>query len=329
MPMETLGLQSILILLVGFYLLIKGAELLIDGASGLAKKLGLSDLTIALTVVAFGTSAPELGVNIMSLFSNNLDLAVGNIIGSNITNLTLILGIAGLGGLVNMHSKTVWKEIPMLILISVLMLILASDHSLGDGWTPHFSLADGLTFLLFFLFFLGYVVSGAIEDKGKVSAEGLIEALPVWKSILWMLSGVIALIIGGRWIVDVGGLIAETFNIAEGIIGMTIVAVGTSLPELATSVVAVWHKKPDIAVGNLVGSNIFNIAWVLGVTVMVRPVYIHKYLLEDMYWMIAAGLLLFVFTLISRSAAHSLKRWQSVLLILFYLLFLFNLYLKL
>jgi cation:H+ antiporter len=327
--METLGIQSLLMLLVGFYLLIKGAGLLIEGASGLAQKIGLSDLTIALTVVAFGTSAPELGINVMSVFSNNLDLAVGNIIGSNITNLTLVLGIAGLGGAINMHGKTVWKEIPMLILISVLMLILASDHSLGDGWTPHFSLADGLTFLLFFFFFLGYIISGAIEDKGKVSAEGLVQPLPLWKAILWLISGIIALTIGGRWIVDVSSLIAETFNIAEGIIGLTIVALGTSLPELATSVVAIWRKKPDIAIGNLVGSNIFNIAWVLGITVLIRPVYINKYLLDDMYWMIGAGLILFVFTMLSRGATHTLKRWHSLLLLLFYLIFMFNLYLKL
>ena len=126
--LEAIGLQNILLLLVGFYLLIKGADLLIEGASSLAQKLGLSSLTIALTVVAFGTSAPELGVNIMSALSNNTDLAVGNIIGSNITNLTLILGIAGLSGTIIIHSKTVWKEIPMLILISILMLILVRER---------------------------------------------------------------------------------------------------------------------------------------------------------------------------------------------------------
>lgn len=329
MFVEIIGIQNILLLLVGFYLLIKGAELLIEGASALAQKFGLSNLTIALTVVAFGTSAPELGVNLISAFSNNMELAVGNIIGSNITNLTLILGIAGLGGVITIHSKTVWKEIPMLILISVLMLILASDHSLGDGWTPHFSLADGLTFLLFFLFFLGYAISGALEDKGKISAEGMVKSLPAWKSILWVLGGIISLTIGGKWIVDISHLIAQALNIADGIIGLTLVAIGTSLPELATSVVAVWKKKPDIAVGNLVGSNVFNICWVLAITILIKPVTVSKYLLGDMYWMIGVEILLFIFILMSRGAVHWLKRWQSVLLILIYLAFVFNLYLGL
>ena len=327
--MVSIGFQNILLLLVGFYLLIKGAELLIEGASALAQKFGLSDLTIALTVVAFGTSAPELGVNVLSALSNNMDLAVGNIVGSNLANLTLILGITGLGGIISIHSKTVWKEIPMLILISVLMLILASDHSLGDGWTPHFSLADGLTFVLFFLFFLGYVVNSALEDKGKVSAEGLVKTMPSWKSVLWILSGVVGLTIGGKWIVDTSHLIAEALNISDGIIGLTLVAIGTSLPELATSIVAVWKKKPDIAVGNLIGSNIFNICWVLGVTIFIKPVNVSLYLLEDMYWMIGAEILLFIFLMMSRGATHSLKRWQSMILILFYFVFMFNLYLGL
>lgn len=303
----------------------RGAEILIDGSAALAKRLRISELVIALTVVAFGTSAPEFSINMMSLVTGQTNLAVGNIVGSNIANLSLILGMAVLSGSIVVKSRTVWKEIPMSLALSVLMIILANDIVLGKAVEDSLNLADGLIMLLFFCFFLGYTISSALVDNKKIKKEADITTMPVWKAVFWVILGIVGLTIGSKWVVDSSNKLAIALNISEGFIGLTLVAVGTSLPEIATSVIAALKKRSDIAVGNLIGSNIFNIGWVLGLTATLKPLVILPSMVLDMYWIAGFSVVLFVFLLVSKPK-HSLKKWHGVTLLMLYLVFLYFLY---
>jgi cation:H+ antiporter len=327
MEILNVGIQNWLLLIVGFYLLVQGAEFLIDGAIALARRFGLSDLIIALTLVAFGTSAPEFGVNLFAGFTENYGIALGNVIGSNIVNLALILGLAGLVRPLTVRSQTVWKELPMLILVSLLMLLLASDQILTDSAYNAFSLADGLVLILFFGFYLGYIVHSAIAENGKVKLPIKLEHDRVWLDLIKIIGGTTGLMIGGGWIVDSASMIAAKNGVSQSLIGL-LIAIGTSLPELATSIVAAVRKNSDIAVGNLVGSNIFNITWVLAISIVLNPVQIDNLSIVNMYWMIGFNLILMIF-LSFRNKNHCLHKGQSVFLIMLYCCFIvYNFVLK-
>lgn len=259
----------ILLFVVGLALLVKGADFLVDGASSLAKRFRIPELVIGLTIVAFGTSAPELVVNVIASSQGLTDVVLGNIIGSNIFNLLAILGIAGLIYPLSVTASTIWKEMPYSFVAALLLLILANDRwtgSVDDG----IGRMDGVVLLLFFLAFLAYIALSLKQETAGSDED--IQVLGKWKTGIYIVGGLAGLVFGGKLVVDNAINIARSMDVSERLISLTIVAAGTSLPELATSAVAAYKKKSDLAVGNIVGSNIFNIFLILGISATVNPV---------------------------------------------------------
>lgn len=298
-------MTTLLSLLVGFVLLIKGADFLVRGASSLAGRLKVSDLSVGLTIVAFGTSTPELFVNIFASLRGDPAITIGNILGSNIANILLILGISAVIYPLKVQRNTVWKEIPLSLLAAVLVLVLS-----GGAITR----IDGILLLLFFIIFLYYVFliskDQRTEEVLSVSTQGLGK---IWFLIL---VGLIGLVAGGKLIVDNAVHLAVLWGVSESLIGLTIVAVGTSLPELATSAVAAYRKNTDIAVGNIVGSNIFNIFFILGTSAVIKPLPFAARDQVDVLVMIASSLLLFVCMFTGRR--RLMDRWEGVLFMFLY-----------
>ncbi len=261
-----------LLLIVGFVLLIAGADYLVKGASSIAKKLKISDLIIGLTIVSIGTSAPELSVNVVASISGSAGMAFGNVVGSNIFNFLAIIGITAMMKPINLKTSLLKVEIPFAILASAALIFLAGD-AIIDGTPGILSRSDGMVLLLFFAIFLYYIFLSA--KKGEIkeddAAEHGTKTYSVIISLLMIAGGLAALIYGGDVLVDSASSIARNWGMSETLIGLTIVAVGTSLPELATSVVAALRGNSDIAIGNVVGSNIFNIFFILGVSSVIKP----------------------------------------------------------
>ena len=301
-----------LLLLAGFVLLIKGADLLVSGASSLGRGMGVSDLVIGLTVVAFGTSSPELFVNLMASARGNTDIAIGNILGSNIANVFLILGVSSLVYPLSVGRGTVWKEIPLSLLAACLLGVLANDRWIDGAGASALTRIDGIVLLAFFIVFLYYSASIA----GKV--EGMQEEVPsgvmgTGKSVLLVLLGLAGLAVGGDWIVRGAVHAAKAMGMSESLVGLTIVAIGTSLPELATSAMAAARKNVEIAVGNVVGSNLFNIFFVLGISATVRPLPFQPANNLDVGVVVLGSLLLFLAMFTGRE--RTLDRWEGGLLI--------------
>lgn len=306
-------LFPILWLILGLLLLIKGADWLVNGASALAKKFNVSDLAIGLTVVAFGTSAPELVVNVMGSIEGHHEIVFANIIGSNNFNLLVILGISGLITPLVVHSSTVWKEIPLSLFAAILLFILANDFWSPDSFT--ISQMDGVIFLLLFAGFLFYVYKQLSSDSAEIETpEKPYSQIKIWSFIILGLAG---LVLGGRLVVNNAIEIATVLGISEKIIGLTIIAAGTSLPELATSIVAAMRKNVDIAVGNIVGSNIFNIFLILGVSSLVNPIHYNPSFNSEMYLLGGGTLLLFIGMFTGQK--RKLDRWEAALLLIAFL----------
>ena len=301
-------------LAVGFAFLIKGADLLVEGASSLAKKLGISTLVIGLTIVAFGTSAPELIVNLFASLQGNPDIAIGNILGSNIANILLILGISAVIFPLAVKRGTVWKEIPLCLLAIVVTAFMANDALIDGGKFSGLTRIDGLVLISFFIIFLYYTFG--ISKSGEGDTGVVIKERSLFKAGAMVAVGLVALTIGGKWIVDSAVNIATSLGVSQAILGLTVVAVGTSLPELATSAVAAYKKNADIAIGNIVGSNIFNVFWILGISAIISPLPFSAMLMRDVAVTIAATFLLFIFMFIGKK--HILERWQGVLFIVAY-----------
>ncbi len=299
----------------GFIFLIKGADLLVDGAASIARRLKVSDLVIGLTVVAFGTSTPELFVNLISSFKGNSDIAIGNVLGSNIANVFLILGVSSIIYPLAVTKGTVWKEIPFSLLAAVVLLFAANDQILDRAGASVLTRIDGLIFLCFFTIFIYYTFSIATR------VEGMDEHVPPrqlggLRSLIYIIVGLAGLIIGGKWIVDGAIALAAKLGMSESLIGLTIVAVGTSLPELATSAVAAYKKNVEIAVGNVVGSNIFNIFFVLGISAAIRPLPFQSKNNVDLAAVILSSLMLFLFMFTGKK--RSLDRWEGIVCLLLY-----------
>lgn len=307
-------------LLVGFVVIILGARFLIEGATIAAKKLKISNLMIGLTVVAFGTSAPELFVNIFASLEGNASIAIGNVFGSNIANVLLILGLSAVIFPLNVGKGTVWKEIPMSLLAALLLGFFANDWLIERDGVSVLSRTDGLVFLGFFLGFIFYTMSIARNTVAKEEDRSSSPSKSLWKSLLWILGGLAALTLGSRWIVVGASGFARLLGASESLIGLTIVAVGTSLPELATSVTAALKKEPEIAVGNVVGSNIFNIFFILGVSSLIRPLPFQARNNMDIAVLIFSSLLLF-FTMFT-GKRHRLDRWEGGIFVVLYVVFL-------
>jgi cation:H+ antiporter len=304
-----------LLVFVGFVLVIKGADLLVDGACALARRLSVSDLMIGLTVVAFGTSLPELAVNVFASLKGSTGIAIGNILGSNIANILLILGISGIIYPLIVTKGTVWKEIPLSLLAAVLLGILANDRLIDNADSSALTRTDGLVLLSFFVIFIYYTLGIAKRIEGS---EALLPAKKhsIRKISVMIAAGLSALILGGKFVADGAVDLATALGISQSTIGLTVVALGTSLPELATSVMAAYKKNPEIAVGNIVGSNIFNIFFILGISSLIRPLPFGPQSNLDIGALILANILLFIFMFTGKK--RKLDRWEAGLFLVIY-----------
>ena len=257
---------NIILLIIGFVILIKGADLFVDGASNIALNFKVSKMLIGLTIVAFGTSAPEFAVSVKGLLSGSFDIVLGNVIGSNILNILLILGVAAMIHPLVVKSNTVKKELPITLLITSLFAVLLSDNLFDKSMSNNFTRGDGIVLILFFLVFIYYLIN-LMKNKVEDSTDEKVLSLP--KSFLYTFIGLVMIILGSNFVVDSASYLAKAFGVSERIISLTIIALGTSLPELVTSVMATKKGEYDIAIGNAVGSNIFNIGIVIGLPVTI------------------------------------------------------------
>jgi len=311
---------TLLLFLTGFVLLIKGADWLVDGASSIAKKYKISPIVIGLTIVAFGTSMPELVVNIFASLEGKTDIAIGNILGSNIANVFLILGISALINPLVAKRNTVIKEIPFSLLAALVVFFLANDLLLDGEKSSVITRSDGLILISFFIIFMYYTFGIARADTNTEDKKQIIKELSTPKSILFILLGLTGLIIGGKWIVDGAVVLAKMAGMSESVIGLTVVAIGTSLPELATSAMAAYKKQTDIAIGNVVGSNIFNLFWILGVSSIIKPLPFNPASNIDILMTIFASLVMFVGMYIGKR--HTLEYKEGIGMISIYIFYL-------
>lgn len=265
---------DILFLLLGLVLILVGANALTDGASAIAKRWGVSDLVIGLTVVAFGTSAPELVISLVSAIQGNTEMSIGNVVGSNIFNVLVIVGVTAMVSPIKVERSIMTNEIPLVILSAVALLVMDNAPMLDGTASTVLSRVDGIVLLLFFLIFMRYTFAQAKATPEGDPAGGEASAtkdMPLWKAAVWVVGGLAALIYGGdRFVAGASG-IASRLGVSDAVIALTIVAAGTSLPELATSITSAIKGKPGIAIGNVIGSNIFNIFLVLGCSATVHP----------------------------------------------------------
>ena len=286
-------IMSIILLILGFTILIKGADLFVDGASGIAGNFKISKMLIGLTIVAFGTSAPEFAVSVKSLLAKSGDIVLGNVIGSNILNILLILGCSALVHSLTVKNNTVKKELPITMLFTTLFAVLLSDSIFDKGISNQFTRLDGIVLLLFFSVFIYYLISMArkkIEEEQEV-------ILPMSKSILFTIIGIAGIVLGSNFVVDSAVFLAKSLGVSERLIALTIIAFGTSLPELVTSITATKKGEYDIAIGNVVGSNIFNIGVVIGVPVaLFGGIGLINFSYIDLLVMIISAIFLFMFS---------------------------------
>lgn len=304
-------LLNIVVLVVGFALLIKGADIFVDGASSTAQNFKVSKMLIGLTIVAFGTSAPELAVSISALASGSTDMVLGNVMGSCILNILLILGIAALIRPIKIKSNTVKKELPLCLLISTLLAVLFLDVSLAGGTVNQITRSDGIVVLLFFTVFLYYLITLA-RQKGEKKEKEEKPKFKLGKSLLFVALGMAGIIVGSEMVVNGATILATTMGISERVIALTVVAFGTSLPELVTTVVAARRGEQDFAVGNIIGSNIFNICIVLGIPVVLfGTITPSSFQMVDVIMLVASAALLFVFSVPTRR----IMRWEGALMI--------------
>lgn len=308
-------LIEIILLIIGLVLLVKGADFLVDGASALAKKYKISDLAIGLTIIAFGTSMPELVVNVIASIQNNQDIVLGNVIGSNNFNVFIILGVAGLISPLIVQSSTIWKEIPISFIAVLLLYIFANDFFSSD--LQIISRIDGFLLLFLFCLFLLYVYKQLKTDDSELEIKH--KSFTNLKISLYIILGLTGLFFGGRFVVINAVEIAHVLGVSEKIIGLTILAAGTSLPELATSVMAAIKKNNDIAVGNIIGSNIFNIFLILAASSVINPIKYNNVFNADLY--ILAGGTIFLFIAMFTGVKKKLDRWEAGLLLIFYLFY--------
>ncbi len=305
-----------LLLAAGLALLVKGADFLVEGSSSIAKRLKVSEIVIGLTVVAFGTSSPELFVNLTSAVRGSSDIAFGNVFGSNLINIFLILGISGLIFPLRVQKNTVWREIPFLLFSTVLVFVLVNDALFTGKAESILSRFDSLLLLIAFFFFGIYVF---LISKVKADSAPEVRGGSLPRSLLLSAMGFAALLVGGKLAVDNAVKLARTFEITEHVIAVTVVAFGTSLPELFTSAVAALKRKSDLAIGNIVGSCIFNALLILGLTGLVQPMKYSAALNVDMGFLAVASVLLFIAMFTGRR--KTLDRWEAATFLGIYVIY--------
>lgn len=304
-----------ILFIIWFFILIKWADLLVSWASSIALKFKIAPIVVGLTIVAFGTSTPELSVNMFSALDWKTDLAIWNILGSNIANILLILWISAIIYPLKAQKNTIFKEIPFALLWVVLLLIMANDVLIDSFALNLLSRIDWLVFIWIFLIFLAYIFSIA-KSEGHVDWEEDIKEMALWKSIIFIILGLVGLTLWGKRIVDWAVEIATSFGLSEAVIGLTVVAIWTSLPELATSVVAAMKKQTDIAIWNIVWSNIFNVFWILWLTATISPLPFNTSSNIDVIMAIFATFLLFFIMFIWKK--YTIEKWQWIMMIIMY-----------
>ncbi len=307
-----------LLFLVGFVLLIKGADLLVSGASSIAVKYNISQMIIGLTIVSFGTSLPELLVNVTASINGNPGLAIGNIFGSNIANILLILGISAMIRPLPITKNIYFSEIPFSLVATLLVGFLANAALFSDVRSLTLSRVDGIILLMFFVLFMGYIYVVFKSDHAlyEQKQDEDKDQMTMKKSLIYVIIGLVALYFGGEWVVNGAIVIAEKYGLSETFIGLTVVAVGTSLPELFTSAVAAYKNNTDIAVGNVVGSNIFNLLWILGVSAVIRPLPFDVASNADIMMIIFASALLIFAVAVGKGAR--IVKWEGFLFVAVY-----------
>jgi cation:H+ antiporter len=302
-------------LLGGLVLILLGANYLTDGASSLAKRFKISDLVIGLTVVAFGTSAPELAVSLSSAIKGSADIAIGNVVGSNMFNTLMIVGCTAFFAPIVVTRNTLLKEIPLCILASVALLAISNDMLLDKQPLDVVSRTDGFLLLLFFIIFMVYTFSIARQHGDEEAEE--VKQIPLWLSLIYIIGGLAALVFGGNIFVDGATGIARSLGVSESVIGLTLVAGGTSLPELATSVVAALKKNPEMAIGNVVGSNLFNIFLVLGASATITPLNLIGITNFDRLSLVIASVILWFFGVFYKK--RTITRVEGTILVVCYI----------
>ena len=308
-------LLDIVLIIVGVALVLWGADRLTEGASGLARRMNVPEIVIGLTIVAAGTSAPELFVSLVSALKGTPDMALGNVVGSNIFNTLLIVGCAAMVAPMVIAKSTVKKDIPFTVIASVLLLAACMDFLPTGNISGHeLSRMDGLLLLVGFAVFMVYTFRVAFSTPTSTST-GTAESMGVWKGVLFVVIGLACLIFGSNLFVDSATEVARELNISEGVIGLTIVAGGTSMPELATSVVAARKGQSAIAIGNVIGSNVFNILLILGLTATISPMAIQGITLVDLLVMLASVLMVWGFSY----TKYTVARWEGAVLVLVFL----------
>ncbi len=307
---------SICLLIVGFVILIKGADIFVDGASSTAQNFKVSKILIGLTIIAFGTSAPEFAVSMSALSSGSTDMVLGNVFGSNILNILLILGTAAVINPISIKENTVKKELPLTLLISTLLVVLFLDISLGNGSSNQITRSDGIVILLFFSIFLYYLLTLAKGKKENKEEEK--PKFKLGKSIVFVILGLAGITIGSNLVVDNASIIAKTLGISERIISLTVIAFGTSLPELVTTIVSAKKGEQDLLVGNIIGSNIFNICIVLGIPIAIfGGITPTSFKTIDLIALIYSAILLFVFS----ETRKKITRVEGLLMLLSFVIY--------
>lgn len=291
---------DIILFIVGIILVLKGADWLTDGSVAVASRLGVSQIVIGLTIVAMGTSMPEFCVSLISALKGTPDLAVGNVVGSNIFNALLIVGVAALVAPMTILKSTVKRDIPFAILASAALLVMCLDNHIGR--------MDALILLILFAIFMTMTLRGARKDAEE--PQGETKTLPTGKAVVFILLGLAGLIIGSDLFVDSASNIARSLGVSDAVIGLTIVAGGTSLPELATSVVSARKGNSGIAIGNVLGSNVFNILFILGITGLIQPMAITGITMVDLSVMVLSMCLLWLFSF----TRYRIERWEGAVL---------------
>lgn len=312
-------IKSIFLLILGFVLLIKGADLFVDGSSSTAQNFKVSKMLIGLTIIAFGTSAPEFAVSMSALASGSTDMVLGNVIGSCILNILLILGVAAVINPIKIRDNTVKKELPLTMLISTLVAVLFIDIALGNGAVNQITRSDAIVILLFFSVFLYYLISLSKQKKEKDEEEK--PKFKLGKSLLLVLIGLVGIVIGSNLVVDSASSIATTLGLSERIIALTIVAFGTSLPELVTTIVSSKKGEQDLLVGNIIGSNIFNICVVLGIPVAIYgTITPSSFQMIDLIMLVFSAILLFLFSRTFKRITRFEGAFMLLLFVVYYTL---------
>lgn len=307
-----------ILLLIGFLFLVKGADLFVSGASSIATKFSIPPLIIGLTIVAFGTSAPEAAVSITAALKGQNDMAIANVVGSNIFNFLVVIGITAIINPIKVQKSTIIKEFPFVILSCFVFAIISHDTKFQDASQNILSKADGYILLSLFVIFMYYLLEMAFASKDESNKEKIKE-ISTSKSVIYSIIGIAGIILGGQLVVNCASNIALDWGMSENLVGLTIVSIGTSLPELVTSIVVAQKGESDIAIGNAVGSNIFNLLFVLGISSSIHSISVHTEVFYDMLFMMFTTIITYFLAITKRK----INRQEGAFLFFIYLIYLF------